>query len=260
MRTFTARSLVGLCLVLAVSPMLVADHAQKILAKNPVSYWRMDEVLSPVAVDQMGLSDGTYHDVNQGQFVCPWAGPQPAMAFNGTSSYLAIPDQPAYQLNEGTILLSMVDINIDGDGTVMTKGSIGVVPGDLSIAVDQGQLRVRLESVSQTYDVCSGMLGFATWRQVAFTFGPQGMNLYLNGILADSNPYTGGIVGNHEMLVLGASLFESDFFRGMIDEVAILDRSLSAAEIADIQHSPEPGTMISVAGVAMVGLLRRRRR
>ena len=82
--------------------------------------------------------------------------------------------------------------------------------------------------------------------------GSDGMKLYIDGVLADSDPYTGGLgttsggTGNYEPIAIGANTWASGdlvltplsgFFDGLIDEVAILDQSLSAQTIQDLYSS-----------------------
>jgi hypothetical protein len=84
---------------------------------------------------------------------------------------------------------------------------------------------------------------------MTFTFGPEGMKLYLNGALVGANGYTGGLVGNREPIVIGGSnathrngtsdlskLKISDPFEGWIDEVAFYGTVLDAEEIAQTRE------------------------
>ena len=81
---------------------------------------------------------------------------------------------------------------------------------------------------------------------MAFSFGAEGMQLYLNGNRVDTNPYTGGTgttsggAGNFEPIAIGANTWVSgdltvtplvEYFDGRIDEVAIFGTQLSATDI-----------------------------
>ena len=93
--------------------------------------------------------------------------------------------------------------------------------------------------------------------QMVFNFGAQGMELYLNGQLVGTNPYTGGLTGNSEALVLGAENGTNEpgtpidepgdlvrFFDGAIDEFAIYDQALSQADVQQLFEAgqgAEPG-------------------
>jgi hypothetical protein len=82
---------------------------------------------------------------------------------------------------------------------------------------------------------------------VTFSFGAGGMALYLDGVLADDDAFAGGLLGNREPVVIGASsernrdesgdlgaIRTSNGFRGSIDEVAILDAALDASQVAQL--------------------------
>jgi hypothetical protein len=92
----------------------------------------------------------------------------------------------------------------------------------------------------------SGILEQNEWHDVAFTFGPEGLKLYINSELVDTDSNTEGIIGNREPLVIGASTKRSsnlgtqpleNFFQGSVDEVALFNTQLSPQEITEI-HIP----------------------
>lgn len=126
--------------------------------------------------------------------------------------------------------------------------------GDLTILTNDNALHARLQSTSGTFTLIAGApLQENFWHHVALTFGPEGMRLYLDGQLAASNGYTGGLgttsrgSGNEEPIALGASTgFSnahsvaplSNYFAGALDEVRIYDRALSASEIGGLVNEP----------------------
>jgi hypothetical protein len=76
------------------------------------------------------------------------------------------------------------------------------------------------------------------------------MKIYIDGALADTDPYTGGLgttsggIGNYEPITLGASQYQSDpdfgitplkrWMQGYLDDVRIYDSALGLAEIQAI--------------------------
>jgi hypothetical protein len=72
-----------------------------------------------------------------------------------------------------------------------------------------------------------------TWTHVAITYDGATQRIYINGDLVASRAQTGPIaVGNGALRIGGNNSFANEFFRGMVDEVRIYNRALSAAEIA----------------------------
>jgi hypothetical protein len=103
------------------------------------------------------------------------------------------------------------------------------------------------------------------WIFVAATFTANSdRSLYINGSLVASNT-PGGHSDSGSTFTIGYSnVFGGRAFDGDLDEVAVYNTDLTAAQISDIYASagtaaPEP-TSIGIAGIGAVALLRRRRR
>jgi hypothetical protein len=156
--------------------------------------------------------------------------------------YIAVPHQPAYELAEGTIQLWFKADNALKEQALLAKDAAGLGAGELLIWLDDGDLRVKLESATDRHVIrADNVVRSGTWYQLTFTFGPQGMKLYLDGALVGQNAYTGGLVGNTRPVVLGGSnaddrpggqLTVKDPFNGRIDEVALFGSALTPEQIA----------------------------
>jgi hypothetical protein len=136
---------------------------------------------------------------------------------------------------------------------MISKDSTGYdTGGHLTIWVDGGRVKVRLQSDSGEIWLQSDPISSSTWYHVALTFGVDGAKLYLDGTLEDSDSYTGalgpssGDTGNFEPLVLGASSWTSnnlsatplvDYFEGKIDELSVFNSQLSAAQVQSHYNS-----------------------
>jgi hypothetical protein len=69
------------------------------------------------------------------------------------------------------------------------------------------------------------------WYHLAATWGNEGMRIYLDGVLAGTNPHVGPSYDSN-FNTIGASSWAETAFHGLIDEVAVFDRELNAEEIA----------------------------
>lgn len=121
-------------------------------------------------------------------------------------------------------------------GSIVSKSPFGVnnkdrsywltfgIEGQLMGVIGDGQ---NWESVS-TYDVI-----YNEWQHVAFTFDRTHLKLYVNGVLKNSEPQTITPIVSYTVPVrIGSLAGESEwYFNGTIDEVAIHNRALTAAEI-----------------------------
>lgn len=76
----------------------------------------------------------------------------------------------------------------------------------------------------------SGVLPVSgVWRHVAATWSSSGLKIYLDGVLLNTNNYSGGIP-NYATELIGVSAW-GDFFNGHVDEVKIWNFERSAAQI-----------------------------
>jgi hypothetical protein len=83
------------------------------------------------------------------------------------------------------------------------------------------------------------------WYHVAGTYDGSTANIYVNGVLDNSVPKTGTILASTAgPLFIGQNVGgagSGEFFNGLIDEVAIYNRALSAEEVAAIFNARSAG-------------------
>lgn len=68
------------------------------------------------------------------------------------------------------------------------------------------------------------------WHKIGFTYDGALITLYLDGQPIKSKAWTGTVTGQNQWARIGNG-GDSHYFRGLVDEVSILPRALSAAEI-----------------------------
>ena len=77
------------------------------------------------------------------------------------------------------------------------------------------------------------------WTHIATTYDRTSQNFYVNGVLVAMRAQAGNIaVGNGALRIGGNNAFTGEFYQGLIDEVRIYNRALSAAEIAADMTTP----------------------
>jgi hypothetical protein len=232
---------------------------------GPISYWKLDEGAGLTAADQTGLNSGTYtNGVTLGGTGIPDGGS--AATFDGINDYVSIAHNDAYLINEGTIQLWFKADNPVADQALFEKNVLGGgTGGHTKIYLDaSGHITAFLEenidgSNGTVYTIDGGLVSADEWHHVAFTFGSGGMQLYLDGALVGTNPYTGGLgdnsgpgPGNFEDIRLGAYNQDTGYFQGQIDEVAIIGTAL---ELADIQSLYGSGRNSGASSIATVDII-----
>ncbi|GEM_PF-5971751 len=79
-----------------------------------------------------------------------------------------------------------------------------------------------------------------TWYHVAGTWGPGGICVYVNGQLKGTNSYTGPAPGDALYNLIGRSSWDNSEINGMVDDVRLYNRALSASEISQLAQVGGP--------------------
>ena len=244
--------------VSVTEPVIAVSYSDTVEALGPAGYWRFEETSGTEADDSMADdNDGVYEVDGKGKGqialgVPGVTGDTSAVSLSG--GYVEIPHDDNMLLDQGSIQFWFNTGNVDKRQGLFSKDSRGYDDGGhLSMFVDDGLVVVRLQSNDASFTVSSTVeVEASEWNQVTFNFGPNGMELFVNGQLAGTNRYAGGLgessagSGNEEPIVLGANQWASrdgvadkltNFFTGRIDEFVIYGTSLSGTQVAEIYNS-----------------------
>ena len=172
-----------------------------------------------------------------------------ALDFDGIDDFINITHDSSFETTDGTVMM-WINMNDLDENTVLSKDLSGCT-GDcghftmgynLSVfypppCTDKFCLRLQNDGNGPHYGLYSNdtMLTMEKdmWYHVAFTFGSQGMYLYINGIEHDYNESVKGIDNNQLDLLIGKEYpgGTDDNFNGSIDEIIFFSRQLSVQEI-----------------------------
>jgi prepilin-type N-terminal cleavage/methylation domain-containing protein len=190
-----------------------------------VGYWTFDEGSGSTAYDYSGNNaTGSWHGtaVHTTGMVGPYAG-----SFDGSNNYVNLP-----AVLDGPSQLTVVAwINsASPGGWVFAHGSCGAGGYRLNVglcgASDVFQVDVSGGEVNQHDTVPS-----STWVSYAGTYDGSVVRLYRNGSLMVSNGTTGAIRS------VGGGSTIGQYFSGLIDDVRIYNRALSAAEVQALYNA-----------------------
>ena len=192
-------------------------YSNAVNGHDPVGYWRLHETGDGVtATDETGNNDGTHNYTDPSGA----AGPFPNISvpeianFDGDGDYVEVPHSDSFDLSDGTIQFwfnandtgtrqGLVSMNDSGSGDSYDAGNF-------TIYVYNDQIHMYLEEDGTRHDITGGTVSDGGWHHVAFTFGSGGMKLYVDGELAGSDSYTGGIGNSRQNpLVMGAATYGS---------------------------------------------------
>ncbi len=161
-----------------------------------------------------------------------------ALSFNGSSAMVNVPDSASLHLTTGMTLEAWVlptvvsnawrDVIYKGDDnyyleatSYYTKPAGGVIIGSSHVEAFAGSPLDR-----------------NAWAHLALTYDGATLRLYINGQLASSTVHTGSIKTSNNPLQIGGDSIYGQFFAGLIDEVRVYNRALSAGEIQTDMNTP----------------------
>lgn len=176
-----------------------------------------------------------------------------ALSFSGTSSSVRIEDAPAFHLTNGMTLEPWVNpASASGWRTAILKES----PTALAYSLYSRNSANRPAAVINTggADVAatsSAAVALNVWTHLAATYDGSRLRLYVNGVENANLSSTGTLIPTASPLRIGGNAVWGEYFKGMIDEVRIYNRALSAVEIQTDMNTPvDGGPTISITAPA----------
>jgi Concanavalin A-like lectin/glucanases superfamily/Cadherin-like domain/Bacterial Ig domain len=166
-----------------------------------------------------------------------------ALQFDGVDDWVTVPGSDALGLTAALTLTAWVNPTVAPGGwnTIIMKER-GVEDFAYALYANDGAPVPGGNAAPAAYINAGGshtstpgtaVLAAQTWTHLAATFDGATLRLYVNGILASSRARTGPVAGSTGALRIGGnSAWPGEFFAGLIDDVRIYDRALTADEIA----------------------------
>lgn len=157
-----------------------------------------------------------------------------ALQFDGTNDWVTVADAPSLDLSTGMTLEAWVKPSVlSAWMTVMLKESLGGLAYGLYANDDAARPAGYLNAGAGDQALASPpQLPAGEWKHVALTYDGTTMRLYVDGVEIAARAQTGGIIATDGALRIGGNASWGEFFTGVIDEVRVYNRALSAAEIA----------------------------
>lgn len=228
------------------------------------AFWKFEEGAGTVAADESGDNDATVSGAT-------WAtgATGNALDFNGVSNAVVVDDPQGLNFT-GTEISLVAWINPrdggePGEGSRVISKSTDAAGTDDVFAMSVVDYRLRFRLDGEDMDSFS-IFRLNEWIHVAMVYDGVDMRIYIDGVLDAATPLakTDLIDTSAQAVYFGRREGDAQFYGGLIDEVQILNRALSAAEVANIAAgvtppAPLPGTfhpfidITSSAGVATGG-------
>jgi hypothetical protein len=175
-----------------------------------------------------------------------------ALTFNGSSAYVTVPDASSLDVTTGLTMEAWVrPTELSGWRTILIKESPSspVPRGSWSerkvwslYAHSDGSVpRGMIVNTTQNYHATgTSALPLNTWTHLAATYDGVTFKLYVNGVLVRTTTASGTIFTSNDALRIGGNAVWGEYFKGMIDDVRVYNRALSATEVVNDMNTPLP--------------------
>jgi hypothetical protein len=164
-----------------------------------------------------------------------------ALSFNGTSSFVSVPDSSSLDLTSGMTLEAWVNPSALGTAWRTAVLKEQSPPSELTYALyantDTTQPAGNVFSGTDQF-TSGGSIPLNAWSFLAATYDGSTLRLYVNGTEVGNLPIAGSILASTGPLRIGGNTVWREWFKGSIDDVRVYDRALSAAEVQSDMGRP----------------------
>jgi fibronectin-binding autotransporter adhesin len=226
------------------------------LPSNAVAWYRAEGNAADSAGTNPGTLSGgvTYATGENGQ----------GFSFDGVNGSVNVPMSASLQLTNVTIEFWM-----KGDPanplTTCCQGLVGTQMYAMEINGSGLGFGVSTDAgATAPYPAAQAFISTNTWHHVAGTYDGSTISLYVDGALVASTPHSGAISSNGGFLSIGSedgrvgacngcTGVANRYFHGLIDEVTIYGRALSASEIQSIYNVAGAGKCFTASAPTITG-------
>jgi hypothetical protein len=213
-------------------PALTANYGESVLADGPVAYWRLGERSgSRYAADASGNGRrGNYKNGVRLGVTGAVAG-DTAAGFDGVDDKVTVNDHARLRLNGSFSVEFWAQLTRSGNTwpAILSKGASSSANGYLIWYSADGALHFKRGN--QEWTTPAGMLRTDRASHFALTYDGSTLRWYADGTLVSSGTARLATNSGTAALVLGQSDSTNNGGNTVLDEVAVYDRALSAAQV-----------------------------
>lgn len=233
-----------LLLVASTASLPYTADAAVALSKPPnnlglVGYWSFNEGTDTQATDFSGNGNHGTLGTNGGGIPIWTNGKRGrALTFDGATNYVSVPSSPSLNPTSQITISAWVRANSWGGGRrIVEKGDSG---NQYRLFDNGGTLSFYLSGVTELD--AGPVPSTVVWHHIVGTYNGSTSSVYVDGVLLGSeSPGQVVIPASSDNLYIGTraacSISASNCFDGLIDEVRIYNRGLSATEVARLYQS-----------------------
>ena len=164
-----------------------------------------------------------------------------ALSFNGVNNLVTVPASNLLNLTTGMTLEGWVYPTNSSSkwGCVLMKETSGFYAYALYVSpANRPTVFIVINGSEHGFEVPT-TLATNTWSHLAATYDGTTLNVYVNGVLAGSESLATTIpVSSGALRIGGNSIWATEYFTGIIDNIRIFDRALTNDEIQGDMNTP----------------------
>ena len=200
---------------------------------STVGMWHFDDGSGGTAADSSG--NGNTGTLAPAGSLPAWVGGRfgYALSFDGSNSYVNVSDADSLKPANITVEAWVKPNSYSNWATILMKSTSDSWADGYGLAHYTGANDINFFINDYNSNKASGTLDTGRWSHIAGTYNGSHISLYINGVLAQSVEYSTPISHSSQPLKIGKGAGGSAYmWNGLIDEVAVYNRSKSAEEIA----------------------------
>ena len=225
----------------AYTATFTADQAPSGLA----AAWGFNENAGTTTADGSGNTN-TATLLNGTAWTAGQTGHGSALSFDGTNDNLSVPNSSSINISGNALTLSMwlKPTAVAGDHAIIGKfWNASMTSPYYQYGVElQGGNKVPVFHVGTSTGVLAASMGTAlsttAWSHLTIVFNGTQAQFYVNGTLLVTKALTGTITARPNIMRLGADADPGQFYKGLVDDVRVYSRTLSASEVLADMNAP----------------------
>jgi hypothetical protein len=166
-----------------------------------------------------------------------------AYRFAGTSdSYIRVPNSPSLNVSKAITLAAWINFEVGGTvfPRILNKNTYELATGEAFRSERRFFLTLNEGATATQLGTANDVLQAGRWHFVVGTYDGTLMLLYVDGVLAAATVVHTEIRATDFDLNIGRTVPSGEAnYKGLIDDVRIYDRALSASEITMLMNEPD---------------------
>ena len=211
------------------------------LLEDAVGIWLLDETSGTTVHDSTDNENHGEMQGGDGKWVKGKFGN--ALELNGTSEFAEVPDDDSLDLEEQVTMICWFWWEGSGDGwqTFFSKGPMAGPQENWAHFINTGGRHTHFcknaGGVRDCFNSPVNAFEATKWHHTAATYDGKTQITYIDGKEVSKGAISGKMVPNDNYLGIGFREASPHYWKGMLDDMAVFKRALSADEVTDIMDN-----------------------